>query len=323
LRKQKVCIYIFILISQILVSGLYAESFYGSLSDILTIKDEPVKTGLKLEKMIAVKLESPNPLLEGIEIIFEIPRSARQYPNHAALYCYGNISTPLKLKAGKITAKRKFMHVIPSQKRFYFYLPMNKDHNFRKDHESFVNPELLDYETWPLILSLMPIAKGIPGNIRNVTYKVTLNPIFKKKALLDMNVSFNSDDSVRVFLNNKEVDPLSKGILVDPGKLDIKIISRQMGEIRDILDAERGSHKKYEYNVNYKMPELIFDIPEEFIMTLDGNVIDPEGNKMEVKSGIHDLVLTMGQYSLKKSISITPGENFMVSFFMDIVLEKY
>lgn len=304
---------------------LYGENLRGELAGLVTVvSGDEINNSIELniDELAAFAITTENPFLIGVELRMDIPRSLQEYRNSFGLYLYQDITPVPNLNTRDYRGQRTLMHILPSQNQLSIKIPLVENHSIVKDATSVVSSTLVP-ESFPLILTILPIMKGIPDSAYSYPLNVTAYPIYADKGGLSLQLEGEEEilKNSRVYVDSVEMDKSLDLLPLSTGMHTLVIVSPDSGSFEYNIPIEQGKI----YALTHKLESLpcTIEIPENlpFPLKIDGQV--QNSGVLELSPGEHFLEYILNEnYILQESFQINPGENMLLDLELVLKLQK-
>lgn len=310
--------------------NLNAENIRGKLVSIQKVpasanEDMPSFQTLLLEQLVACELPEDISLLEGIMLEIQVPRIFIQYRGALVLHAYQDISPKPALNNPAYTGKEAFLVALPAMQTFFYQIPIRKNHSLRKSPTLWLANPILK-ASFPLIISLMPVMKGLPSKLDYTAFKIRLKPIFRKKGLL---ILLNKDGSpfshqINIKIDKNDLPYQTEGILLNPGLHELEVSLPALGSFKQIVEIEIGKKAIIQPEFKTEQSAIKIDVPEEARVFLDGK--DISGNKyklLQLSPGEHNILFHLGEYQISRRFALKQGEKKLISLDLNILIQDF
>ncbi|MBB6479054.1 hypothetical protein [Spirochaeta isovalerica] len=312
--------------STILSLSLWAENVNGLFVGELSLAEENT-VEMALEEITAVIFDKETSFLEGIELKIEVPRELQQYRNSFAVYMYKNV-TPEPSENGRFyRGTRIFMRMLPVQNNIYLRIPAFEDNSMVQNADSILIPGYTPRGEYPLLATIIPIMKGIPGSAFAEKFTLTCRPIYSPKGSLSLKVGSSleeGDESFSVSIDGQPVKWPSGDYILDEGLHEL-IVSSSTGMSKTASVVINAGEKQFlDLQFNYSEPQILIDAPEGIGIYLDDEELirkNPE-DPITVDAGEHSIVFEIGGYQYSRDFTVVPGDSLTISLQMDVLIHK-
>ena len=202
-----------------------ADSVRGPVAGIISLSDEPKPIQVSLEDLIVITAPENPDLLLGIEIEIKIPPAVREFRDSFAFYLYRKPSPYPSRDNRNYTALRTAFEVLPSSIRAFYQIPVRAEHGLKDSLGTTVISRIVPPEEFPLLITILPVMKGIPSHVMASTFELTARPVLAPFGNLVLIISpeDNPEYPFKVFINDKPINFTSRPIPLKTGFHYIRI----------------------------------------------------------------------------------------------------
>lgn len=306
---------------------LFAENVRGPVVANLSIDStsKPQEETLGIEDLLGVELAGNGRFVKGIELDFTLPASARQYRNLLGLYIYKGVK-PRPSKASDLySGDRAGFIVLPATSRVYVNVPI-KPNSIQQSAETITIGTAIPATEFPLIVTILPVAKGLPTGVSESQFGVKVSPILEDKGLLKLDISESGKPPEFPFslsIDDQSTEPQSGGYELASGIHHLSITSDHYKEINKTFGIDKGQTTSIAISLERLVPKITFEAPDSAEIFLDGQKLDGVPTKpVTVTEGEHTVIMRVGNYSLTKKFSVERGRSYKISLFLDISVQE-
>ena len=273
---------------------------------------------LLLDEICFLEWNMENPFLEGLEIRVEIPRVLQQYRNSFALYLYRDVTPLPSLQEYRYQATQVTFHILPTQSLFSFKVPLDRNHGLIKDATSAVSPPI-PRSSYPLLLTLLPIMKGIPDDSYAYPLSVSIHPIFRNEGGLKLEILNRPvSEEVKLIIDGVSLSIPDGYIPLGPGLHSLSISTDHSGVAEYRIEIERGKMTELIHQIKVEPSSIEIPAMEGVVFLLDGE--ETEGGRQSLPPGEYLLEARLNEgLSIRKTVALAAGENLLVT--LDFILD--
>ena len=308
---------------------LFSENIVGTMSGLLILENsgESSAVELGLEDLASADYLFDNPFVQGVELVFAIPQSTRNFRNSFALYLYRDIQPAPDVSLSHYRGSQFFMQILPYAAEFSLKIPFDDNHTLRKEADSVVTAPV-SRDDFPLLVTMLPISKGLPTQAKNASVSMSVRPLYAEKGGLRLTIEDEEnllEEKTTVRIDGGEVEWPVDYYTLAPGFHSVTI-DNAVGGVREFnIAVEQGKFTEIRHSLQSALPRLIFSPREGVKYFLDGEEIPPgdTGRPLRCEPGEHTvgIVLNDGP-ALTEKYTFSPGENVTISLDLQILLEK-
>lgn len=305
---------------------LMAENVNGLFQGYLSLAQENTLS-VNLEQIAAIDFDKETSFLEGIELKIEVPRDMLQYRNSFAVYVYKNISPQPSGDDRFYKGSRIFMRMLPVQNNIYIRIPAVSDNSIVQSADSILIPGFTPRTDYPLLVTILPIMKGIPESVYNKAFDLTCKPIYSPKGSLSIQINSDLIDGDETFTVNIDGQPVkwpSDSYILDEGLHNIHVLSSSGMEQEASVVINAGEKQNLDLQFTYAEPEIKIEAPEGIVIYLDDELLirkDPD-EPLKLEAGDHSVVFEIGGYQFSRDFTVAPGDSLIISLQMDVLIHN-
>lgn len=306
----------------------YSENVRGRLA---AVQDVTASSSVKfpLDTLVSIRLDKTKDFLQAVEIEITIPPEVRRYQDSFALSLFKNVKPQPNKTDTSYFADQIISVLLPSSTKFYLRVPVHKDHTLKALQGTTIIQEHVDFSEFPLVLSILPVMKGIPTYVYESRFDMKLKPIYfsrgkAKIALQEKNTKNEVDpETVSLKIDQKEVPYPRDEYILPVGIHTLSVISSQYKDLSLQFGVEEGKTNVLNIDLEPEQAHLSFEAPEQAAIFIDGEQYEGVlGKDNEIAAGPHTVLFKLGEYSISKKIEIKPGKNYTISLFFDIFINE-
>lgn len=309
----------------------WSESVYGNLVHTENIDiPETSRFSIHLEELASLSLLDTYGLIEAVELEIGIPEIIAESRNSFALYVYNNCTPDPSLDEKTYRCNLPFMDILPSGNTLFYHLPVTTDYSKRTSFNTIVADTQFPAAGFPILLTIMPVMKGIPDGVYSVTFDIHVRPIVKNRGIVELIIETEDGpvaeedlSSLEVFLDNAIISNISDPFSLKPGIHSVHVTSPDFVEKTRSFILDKGEIKKVTLTLEKLAPKVIFEAPENAKTFLDGERFDYiPGESIQLSEGEHTVLFQLGDYSLSKKFRVEKGKSYTVSLSLDIIVKE-
>jgi hypothetical protein len=322
-----------LLLSSILLAahGLSAENIRGLVVDEVTVGAETgfeATSALRLEEMVSVSLAENSRYLKAVHMEILLSNTLKKYFDSFGLVIYKNVS-PLPQRGGRaFQGERIFFHYLPYLNRIYVTVPTLPVSGQEPAPAvgSFRLAEPVLPEEFPLLVSVIPLMKGIPNSIQDKQFFLTMRPVLVRKGLVQLALQYppgSAGEALEVTIDGQPVEGFDEPLELESGIHSLVIRSEAFKEVNATFAIESGQTSKVDIILEEMAITLTLEAPQEAEVYLDGEKVDNHSQTAyPLDPGSHLVRIKIGEYSISKKFTAKPGKNYHISCVFDIIINE-
>jgi len=309
-----------VMFSFLMTISVYGENIRGEIAGSPEIGGMAVS--FNPENIVIIDSETTPAFQEGIELRLQIPESLNRYQNSFALLIFRNISPAPDTDNRSYTGTRAYMRLLPSRASAFIRIPFSEHHSISSDALTDVLPLPISPEQFPLLITVLPVMKGIPDSAFNESISINVVPLWKDEGALTVDISNPSgipEEKLNITIDGRDIEPGEENILA-AGIHRIRISSTHAPTVEKTIAIEPGQVISLNLPLDYRPPELTVSIPEGALILLDGETVETEGSLaiLETTPGEHIITYSLGNLEVNRHFTVRPGGKVKVNLIIDI-----
>ena len=307
------------------VLPLSGENVRGIFKGVLGTQGDVVV--FNPEDLVAVESGDPGEFGAGLELRLQIPAGLRRYQNSFALMIFKNVSPGPSPDTSAYRGSRTFMRLIPARDSVFVRIPFSRNSQISGDALTDVLPLPVEPGEFPILVTVLPVMKGIPDAAFREQLTLSLVPLVKNEGTLTVNIvnlSGDEDEVVGLTIDG-EVASLGEAVALSAGLHRIRVESSAAPPVERNIAIEPGEQTVLNLELDYRAPEVLITIPEGARVLLDGQAVGGNGEivGMEIPAGDHMVTYILGDLEVSRSFSIVPGGKVTIDLIVDISIVDF
>ncbi|WP_319414690.1 hypothetical protein [Marispirochaeta aestuarii] len=302
--------------------ALTADAVRGSVVDILEVRaDKQPEASFTIEELVSLDLGANTEFITGVEIELSIPEELRRLRDSFAVYLYRRVDP-----RPETTGMRRYFgeslnyYIVPAARKMYIQIPLRKDTELPRNPETVLLRNQVTVEDFPLILTVLPIMKGIPSDIYSAPLKIKAYPYLAAEGILDLTVTAPDEHPYTLRIDGRELEYREKGYLLSEGIHEVSIESSAYMPVKRSVSVTRGTRTGQNIVLEKKEPRINFETPEGTLIFLDGQRVS--GASLKVEEGVHTVVFKLGDYSMTREFEVLGGKTYTITLFLDVFVKE-
>jgi hypothetical protein len=282
---------------------------------------------LSLEEAAVLDLEADTPLVEGIRVELVLSNELKKHFDTFALGIYKNLSPRPEKAVRFYSGERAFFQYLPYLNRIYIHIPIEHATGGETPPVGtyrLQNP--LERKDFPLLLTMVPLAKGIPAAIADKKFYFTIKPLLEKKGFANLALHFPGGlegEPVDLFVDGVQIDSPGGTLELPSGIHQLRIVSASFKEINTSFTVESGRTNQVDIDLEETITELTIDAPSGTELYLDGEKLaDGETFPIQISEGNHLVRAKIADHSVSKKFAVQKGKHYHLSIIFDIIINE-
>jgi hypothetical protein len=306
--------------------SLFAENIRGPVSGTLSLSGER-KIITRVENLCAIDLQNMSPLIQGVKLTVPMDKDMELYKNSFALYLYKNLDSEFSEDKTNYKGTQAFMHFLPFSDSLNILIPLSNNHTMSPDRSSYLLSDTDNSGDFPMILTILPITKGIPDSIYNKDIVVEISPVFFNKGSLDLNILNDQgeeiEEEITISIDNKIYDWPGGPYILGTGLHNLDIRTEEGNEDSLTFTLNPGQTTIIDHVLQYQFPLLSIETMEGLTVYLDERKLSASELKksLEIKPGGHSIRFELGDFKISRDFSAEMRQRITITMVPEILLE--
>ena len=282
---------------------------------------------IALEEMASLQIEGLSRFLDAIQIELHLSNTLKQYADSFGITIHKKIKPKPVSGEKSFTGEKVFFHHLPFLNRMYFTIPVNRAPSAENGLQtgSFELDRSITPDEFPLLISMVPIMKGIPDLVLEKKFYLTFRPVLEKKGLLELSIHRppkKEQEAIRLFIDDNMIEVPEAALIMDSGIHQLKVESSSFQEVNASFTIESGQKRRVDIILEELTSELKLDAPENAEVFLDGEKLKLSDEPVRLKEGKHLVRIKIDEYSFSKRFTSQRGKNYHLSIIFDIIINE-
>jgi hypothetical protein len=283
---------------------------------------------LNIEEMAVLRLVEPSPLLTDIRVELRLSNALKKHFDTFALAVYKNVSPPPQADRRFYEGGRAFFQYLPYLNRIYVLLPLagSEEPEEPLPVGTYRLQQPLAPDDFPLLVTLVPLAKGVPASITEEKAYLTFKPVLRKRGYVELDLSFPSGreaQPVRLFVDDQEVPRTDTPLELAAGIHQLRVLSTGFKDVSTTFAVETAKTTHLEVALEELTSTLRVDAPQGAEVFLDGKrLADSSTGEYTIQPGSHLVRIKIGDYSHSKKFTIEAGKDYHLAVIFDIIVNE-
>ncbi|MBN1698137.1 MAG: hypothetical protein JW881_11535 [Spirochaetales bacterium] len=309
----------------------FSETIRGPIIDHIVIEGEAgyrKQAEVKAGGLIFVSLGENKRFLKGLQLQINMSDLLKRYSDCFALELYHSISPDPDTGIVEFSGKRVFFNVLPVLNKLYVIIPVgeNGGNSGYRQPDKFVLSVPIPFDRFPILISIQPVAKGVPDSVLEKDFYFNIEPELDKKGILELSIKKPAGLESRlydIYIDDVLLDGTQNSYIFPEGLHSLKVRSETFTEENTSFSIEAGKTTRIEIILKRSKPILIVDAIEGASLFLDGEKLNiTSGEEMAIEEGPHTILIKIGSQTITKKIDVISGKRYIISLIFDIIIKE-
>lgn len=319
-RCHSILIMVFLICTRLEAES--ARVFIVGKADISPDRPEGASVSLSYTDSVLVSLGGDLRFYRGIQLdLTAPPRFPAVGAQTLATVLYSDLEAVPEPEIADIEGKQLFLEVLPAKIINTWQIPLRFSHGFRNSPYITIPTGVIPPSSFPLVFRLMPVIKGISGELETMTFDLRIRPILGDEGLIS--ISFNypeqlPDRPIIVLIDDELIPNPTGELLLKEGEHHLVILSDDYRNHSRRFMVERAKHLGLSVELQDLTPLLLFEYPEGAEIFVDSRRVSDLTVPYPVEPGPHEVRFQMSNYSVIRPVNVQKGKTYRIALSVDI-----
>jgi hypothetical protein len=222
-----------------------------------------------------------------------------------------------------IEGRRAGFEPLPAKLQIVYHIPVRAQHSLRTTPYVTVPTGIIYPASFPLLLRIEPVIKGMTAELENMTFQVTARPILSDEGSVRLLPRFPAQLRGRPFtilIDDAVISNISEELFLREGEHHMVVLSDDYRNESRRFVVERAKTLDLIIDLQDPTPLLIFEGPQTAIVFVDNVRVNQ--NRLAVEPGLHEIRFQIGDYTIIKTMNVQRGVTYRVVLAVDLVIEE-
>ena len=305
-----------------------AESFRTMLAGILEVSAEnPRGSSLSLpyDGSVSIMLGSGVRFFRGVEIEISAPQIWLSYRGSLAMLVYAELDRVPVQGVNDIVGRRIAYDPLPGRIKIVYQIPVRAAHGLRSGPYAAVPSGVIPPSSFPVVFKLMPIIKGLTGELENIRFTLNVKPILSDEGAVRLIPRYPEqlwDKPFTVLINDVVVENLNEEQVLREGEHHLVVLSDDYRNISSRFVVERAKVLDLTVDLLDSTSLIIFEGPENASIFLNNDPIPRNSGPVPVEPGIYEAKFIVGDYTKTQTFNVQRGKTYKAALAVGIEIEE-
>ena len=319
----------------ILITGLfllagqaYSEPFRTLLAGSLEVsaeKPEGSSITLPYDGSAVIRLGADDRFFRGVELELSAPQVWLMHRGSLAVILYSELDRTPVPGVNDLDGKRILYDPLPGRIKNVYQIPVRALHGLRSGPYATVSGGIAPPSSFPVVLRLMPIIKGISDELENVKFTLAAKPILSDEGAVKLTPRYPEQLRGRPFtvlIDDVIVENITEERILQEGEHHLVVLSDDYRNISRRFIVERT--KILDLTVDLLDPTslIIFEGPENARIFLNNRPIARNSSPVPAEPGNYEAKFIVGDYTITKTITVQRGKTYKIALSVGIDVEE-
>jgi hypothetical protein len=306
----------------------WAESFRALVAGNLELSSsnpEGASISLGSNGSALIHLGRDTRFLRGIELELTAPQTWLAYRGSLAMVVYAELDHQPSRGINDLEGRRIAFDPLPSKVVTIYQIPVRPSHGLRTSPYASVLPGHVHPSSFPVLIRLMAIIKGLSEELENMMFVLTVRPILSDEVAVKISARYPQQLRGRPFtvlIDDVVIENLAEERLLREGEHHLVVLSEDYRNESRRFMVERAKTIDLVIELQDPTPLIIFESPGNARIFLNNNFISHDSGPIPVEPGVHEARFQIGDYTLTKTINVQKGKTYKVVVSVGIDIDE-
>ncbi|MDR1218566.1 MAG: hypothetical protein LBK73_03040 [Treponema sp.] len=271
-----------------------------------------------------IAIDADTRFLRGVELAITAPQTYFAYRGSLAVAVYMDIGAVPPVGVTDIEAKTVLLEPLPNKIQTVYQLPIRSNHGLRATPYVTVPNLVIQPASFPILVRIMPIIKGISEAVENMTFTLTAKPVLSNEGALALTFRYPE------LLQNKPFVLLIDDMLIEKGnelqflregEHHLLILSEDFRNENRTFFIERTKILELAIDLQDPTPLIFFEAPERTVVYFDNELVDA-AKPLAAEPGKHEIKMRLNDYMIIRPITVQKGKTYKISLLVDMNISE-
>jgi len=307
---------------------LHAQPFRTTVEGSIEITPERPAGGsvtVGINSSVLISLGPESRFLRGVEIEITAPQAWLSYRGSLVIAAYNNLNPQTPVSISDVSGSQISLEPLASRLQIIYQLPIRQSHGLRTTTSINVLGGIALPSTFPVLLRLMPVIKGLNGELENMTFNLTARPILSDEGAVRLIFRYPPQLRNRPFtvlIDDNVISNISEQIILREGEHHLVILSDDYRNESRRFIVERAKATDLTVELTDTTPIIMFEGPQNAVIFLNNSRIPQNRTPVTVEPGSHEVKFQIGDYTVIQTINVQKGKTYRVSLTVDLTVQE-
>jgi hypothetical protein len=272
-----------------------------------------------------VSLGEDTRFFKGIELELGAPSAWLSYQGSLAIAMYSNLDHIPEAGIADLDAKRIVFEPLPAKIQSVYQIPLRKNHDLRNSPYVSVPAGVIPAASFPLLIRLMPVLKGMSEELETMNFQLSAKPILGDEGIVTL--SFRRpeqlpDKPFTVLIDDVMIENPDESRFLKEGEHYLVILSDDYRNENRRFIIERAKVLELSIELKDPAPVIYFEAPENARIFLNNEPVLNKTAPYLVEPGTHEVQFHIGDYGIFKTLQVQKGKTYKVSMEVGVSVHE-
>jgi hypothetical protein len=272
-----------------------------------------------------ILLKGDTRFFRGIQLELTAPQGWLAHRGSLAAVVYGDLNKAPEPGVADLEGRQLSFEPLPNKIQNIFQIPLRQGHGLKNSPYAAVPTGIVPPPSFPLLFRLMPVIKGISGEVENMTFNLLVKPILSDEGAVKINVHFPGQlpgKAFTVLVDDTVIENPGEDRLLREGEHNLVVLSEDYRNQSRRFIVERAKVLDLTLELQDPTPLICFEYPEGAGIFLDNLPVSNPQVLQPVEPGFHEVRFQVSDYSIIRPITVQKGKTYKVALSVDVDISE-
>jgi hypothetical protein len=288
--------------------------------------DNPAGSSISLSYISSavISIDADTRFIRGVELDITAPQTYLAYRGSLAVAVYMDIGAVPPVGVTDIEAKTVLLEPLPNKIQTVYQLPIRSNHGLRATPYVTVPNLVIQPTSFPILVRIMPIIKGISEAVENMTFTLIAKPVLSNEGALALTFRYPEPLQNKPFvllIDDTLIEKVNELQFLREGEHHLLILSEDFRNENRTFFIERTKILELAIDLQDPTPLIFFEAPERTVVYFDNEPVDA-AKPLAAEPGKHEIKMRLNDYMIIRTITVQKGKMYKISLLVDMNISE-
>jgi hypothetical protein len=268
-----------------------------------------------------ISLDGEIRFFRGIELELSAPQLWLAYRGSLAMAVYADLDRTPETGVADLQGKRIAFEPLPNKIQIVYQIPIRSSHGLKTSPYVTVPAGVVPPSSFPLLFRIMPVIKGLSGELESMVFQLTAKPILSDEGAIRLIPRYPEQlqgKPFTVLIDDVLIENPAEERLLKEGEHHLMILSDDYRNESRRFVVERAKTLDLTIELQDPTPLMIFEGPENAQIFLDDKPVSYTMGPVPLEPGLHEVKFQVGDYTIAKTVTVQRGKTYRMALTVDL-----
>jgi hypothetical protein len=306
---------------------LHGENLRVSVAGTLNISPAGREEAISLSYIDSalIRLGQDLRFLKGVELELTAPQSYLAHRGSLAVALYADLDKPPEPGVSDLQGRQISFEPMPNKIQIIYQIPLRAGHGLRTTPYVSLLTDIIPPESFPVLIRIMPVIKGLSDEVEAMRFRLTAKPIFSDEGAIKIIARYPEQlpgKPFTVYIDGEVIEKPQEERILREGEHQLLILSNDYRREDRRFLVERGKILDLTIDLQDATPLVFFEAPEDSRIFFDGIPLENIRKPHPAEPGLHEVKFQVSDYSIVRAIQLQKGKNYKIALSVDLTISE-